>query len=55
MFGLAAIVLFILAAVFQLAGLASGHLDAAVLAYAGLACLAIHVLYPWSPWTRRAP
>lgn len=47
MFGLAAVILFIVAAI--LAWLAKGHADA--VAYAGLACLAIHNVWPWSPWT----
>ena len=51
MFGIAAVVLFIIAAILAWSGL--GHAEA--IAYAGLACLAIHVVFPWSPWTGRRP
>jgi hypothetical protein len=46
MFGLAALILFIIAAI--LAWLGHAHSDA--VAYAGLACLAVHTVWPWSPW-----
>lgn len=52
MFGIAAIVLFAVAALIAF-GAASG-ISAAGLAYAGLACLAVHLLWPVTPW-RRVP
>ena len=51
MFGLIAFVLFVIAAI--LAWSAKSHAEA--IAYAGLACLAIHLVWPWSPWTGRGP
>jgi hypothetical protein len=52
MFGLAALILFIIAAI--LAWLGKDH--ASAVAYAGLACLAVQNVWPWSPWTtRRVP
>jgi hypothetical protein len=52
MFGVAAVVLLTLAAL--VAFKVFSGVSAAGLAYAGLACLALHVLYPVTPW-RRAP
>jgi hypothetical protein len=51
MFGLVAFVLFVIAAI--LAWTSKAHADA--IAYAGLACLAIHLVWPWSPWAGRGP
>lgn len=53
MFGIAAVVLFILAAIFQFAGF--HQVSALGLSFCGLACLAIHLLGAWPvryPWTR---
>jgi hypothetical protein len=50
MFGLGAFVLFVIAAILAW----TGHAHADAIAYAGLACLAIHLVWPWSPWTVRS-
>lgn len=44
MFGLAAVILFVLAAIFQVTG---GGVNPHLLAYIGLACLAAHVTFGW--------
>lgn len=54
MFGIAAIVAFAIALIFQLTGSGSGHLNAETFVIAGLLCLAVHLVYPWQPWARRA-
>jgi hypothetical protein len=46
MFGLIAFVLFVIAAI--VAWLGKAHAEA--IAYAGLACLAIHLVWPVTPW-----
>jgi hypothetical protein len=46
MFGVIAFVLFVIAAI--LAWIGKSHADA--IAYAGLACLTVHMVFPWSPW-----
>lgn len=51
MFCVIAFVLFVIAAI--LAWTSKAHSDA--IAYAGLACLAIHLVWPWSPWTATRP
>ena len=47
MFGIAAIVLFALAAVFAFAG---GPVSVAGLLATGLACLAVHLMWPVQSW-----
>ena len=47
MFGILAFCLFVIAAVLSWGH--SAHADA--IAYAGLAALAIEVIFPWRPWT----
>lgn len=51
MFGLIAFVLFVIAAILAW----TGQSHATAIAYAGLAALAVHVVWPWSPWPGRAP
>ena len=46
MLGIIAFVLFVIAAI--LAWLGKAHADA--VAYAGLAFIALHSLWPWTPW-----
>ena len=55
MFGIAAIVAFIIALFLDLAGISKGHFDVTTFALIGLLCLAIHLATGWlpSPWTRR--
>ena len=53
MFGIAAVILFALAAIFQFAGF--HQISPLGLAFAGLACLAMHLLGLWAvryPWVR---
>jgi hypothetical protein len=48
MFGIAAVVLAALAAIFQFAGF--HQISPAGLAYTALACLALHLTWPVTPW-----
>lgn len=50
MFGLAAVVLFTIAAIIFFGSLSG--ISAAGLVAAGLACLAVHLLWPLTPWNR---
>ena len=50
MFGIISVILFIIAAI--LAWIGKAHADA--VAYAGLACFALQVVWPVTPW-RRVP
>ncbi len=54
MFGIAAIVAFIIALFLDLAGISKGHFDVTTFALIGLLCLAIHLVTGWlaAPWTR---
>jgi hypothetical protein len=47
MFALAAIVVFAIAAFIAFAG---GSISVIGLIAVGLACLAVHLFYPWTPW-----
>jgi hypothetical protein len=51
MFGVAALVLFIIAAILAW----QGHAHADAIAYAGLACLSVQTVFAWAPWTGRRP
>ncbi len=53
MFGIAAVVLLVIAAIIAFGSLTG--VSAAGLAYAGLACLAVHLLWPVTPWHRNPP
>lgn len=53
MFAIAAVVLFVLSAILEFGALKG--IDPAGLVYAGLACLAAHLLYPVVPWRRPPP
>ena len=53
MFGIAAVVLLVIAAIIAFGSLSG--VSAAGLAYAGLACLAVHLLWPVTPWRSGPP
>lgn len=55
MFGIAAIVAFLLALIFQVASISKGtFLTPHTMLYLGLVFLAIHLVYPVYPWRRTA-
>ena len=49
MFAIAALIVFILGLVLNLLGVGSNW----VLLFLGLACLAAHAVFAWTPWTRQ--
>lgn len=55
MFAVLALVAFLIGLIVRLSGAGSGHLgDPTVWLFLGLAFLAVHLLYPYTPW-RRVP
>jgi hypothetical protein len=54
MFGIAAIVGFVLSLIFEVAAFSKGHFDWQTAMLAGFTCLAIHLVSGWLPLRGRA-
>jgi hypothetical protein len=52
MFGIAAVVMFAIALILHIAGGGHGHLDVTTFTLLGLLFLAVHLMWPWTPWRR---
>jgi len=52
LFGIAAVVFFAISLILHLGTGGSGHWDYVTFALLGLVCLAVHLLWPWTPWHR---
>jgi hypothetical protein len=56
MFGIAAIVAFAVALILQLASVSKGvFLTVTTFTLIGLLCLAVHLVWPYTPWHRPPP
>jgi len=56
MFGIAAVVAFAVALILQLASVSKGvFLTVATFTLIGLLCLAVHLVWPYTPWRRPPP